>query len=224
MEAVPPIVTLHVWRISSASVPRALVRLSMDRSRGRRTAGVRFAKMLGTGSSFGVTEADPTRWARLACWTDEGPDPVAAAWDSFAVERCLLTLRPLSSVGRWSGREPFGHPVATGHTGPVCALTRARLKPRRARSFWQAVPPVEAALHGSPGLRASLAVGEAPVGLQGTFSVWDDSAALHAFAYDGAAHQQAMRDTTRLGWYAESLFARFALTASEGTLDGRVLA
>ena len=224
MEAVPSIVTLHVWRISSAAVPRALLRVSMDRGRARRTAGVRFAKLLGTGSSFGVTEADPTRWAKLTCWAAPGPDPVASAWDRFAVERCLLTQRPLSSTGRWSGREPFGHPVPTSHTGPVCALTRARLDPRRARSFWQAVAPVEAALHGSPGLRASLAVGEAPLGLQGTFSVWDDNVALRAFAYDGPAHQRAVQDTERLGWYAESLFARFALEASEGTVDGQVLA
>jgi hypothetical protein len=221
VEPVPALVTVHVWRIAPSSVPRALGRLSVDRGRARRTPGVRFAKLLGTGRGFGATQVDPTRWALLACWSAPGPDPVAAAWDRLALERWRLELRPLASTGRWSRREPFGQPVATRYDGPVAALTRARLTLRGARAFWQAVPSVEAELHGSPGLRAALAVGEAPVGLQGTLSLWDSPASLQAFAYSQPAHGRAITDTTRIGWYAEELFARFAVVASEGTLDGR---
>ena len=37
-----PLVTLHLWRVSPRDVPRALVRMATDRSRARKTPGVRF--------------------------------------------------------------------------------------------------------------------------------------------------------------------------------------
>lgn len=221
MEPVPELVTLHVWRVPPAKVPAALARMGVDRRRARRTPGVRFAKMLGTGRGFTLRESDPTRWAKLSTWSDPGPDPVAASWARLADETLRVELRPLSSTGRWSGREPFGSPTPSRYDGPLAALTRARLVPTRAVAFWRAVPPVHAELLRSAGLRASLAVGEAPVGLQGTFSLWDSSAALSAFAYEGAAHREAIAQTTRVGWYAEELFARFEVLGLEGTLHGR---
>lgn len=217
MEPVPALVTLHVWRVPPSAVPRAVARMATDRARARRTPGVRFAKMLGTGSSFGVTSADPTRWAKLTCWAAPGPDPVADAWDRMATGRVRLELAPVASTGRWSRRSPFGDPRGARPEGPLAVLTRARLRPTRARSFWAAVPAVEAELHGSPGLAAAVAVGEAPFGLQGTFSVWESAAAARAYA-TAPVHAAAVADTTRLGWYAEQLFARFSVTATDGDL------
>ena len=80
---------------------------------------------------------------------------------------------------------------------------------------------VPADLHQAPGLRLALGIGEAPLGLQGTFSVWDSSAALNAFAYDRAPHAAVVTRTAQEGWYAEELFARLALLSAEGTLGGR---
>lgn len=220
MEPVPALVTLQVWRVAPVAVPRALGRMSVDRRRARRVPGVRFCALLGTGRGFGATRPDPTRWAKLTCWSEPGPDPVARAWDRLATDRCTVALRPLSSTGRWRRRQPFGSPTPTdtAYDGPVAALTRARLRPGRARQFWSAVPPVEAAVHGSPGLRAALAVGEAPVGLQGTFSVWDSPAAMRDFT-SSPAHQAVVADTHRVGWYAEDLFARFAVEDVDGPLE-----
>ncbi|MCA1656550.1 MAG: monooxygenase, partial [Actinobacteria bacterium] len=81
--------------------------------------------------------------------------------------------------------------------------------------------PVSADLHTAAGLRLAVGIGEAPVGLQGTFSVWDSAAALNGFAYAGAAHAAVVRRTAQEGWYAEELFARFAVLGSAGTVDGR---
>ena len=223
MEQIPELVTLHVWRVPRAKVAAALARMSVDRGRARRTPGVSFAKMLGTGHGFRLRDADPTRWAKLSTWSQRGTDPVAASWALLAEETLRLDLRPLASSGRWSGREPFGSPVLRRYDGPLAALTRARLVPTRAAAFWRAVPRVHAELLHSAGLRASLAVGEAPVGLQGTFSLWESAAALRAFAYDGAAHREAIAQTTRTGWYAEELFARFEVVGLEGTFDGKEL-
>src|SRR5690349_20065828 len=97
-------------------------------------------------------------------------------------------MAPLASRGRWAGRRPFGAPEPRRATGPVAAITRARLRWRRAAAFWAAVPAVSAELRTSPGLRLAVGIGEAPIGLQGTFSLWDDARSLVTFAHGRAAH------------------------------------
>jgi hypothetical protein len=91
------------------------------------------------------------------------------------------------------------------------AITRARLKWSQAIRFWRSIPPVVTDLHNSPGLLYSIGIGEAPIGLQGTFSVWQSGAALRDFAYKNAPHRAAIEDTKRFDWYSEELFARFEL-------------
>ena len=77
--------------------------------------------------------------------------------------------------------------------------------------FWRSVPPVTISLKSAPGLVAAIGIGEAPIGLQGTFSLWESAAAIRDFAYKGAAHQKAIADTSAYKWYSEELFARFAV-------------
>jgi hypothetical protein len=202
--------------------------MAADRAPLTRTPGLRFAKLLGTGSgaTFTPRDADPRRWGVLAVWDDAAAagafeqGGVVQAWRRFADEEWAARLRPLSARGRWSRQEPFGHPPPLPWAGPVAAVTRAGLVLSRAARFWRAVPPVSADLHQAPGLRLALGIGEAPLGLQGTFSVWDSSAALNAFAYDRAPHAAVIERTGREGWYAEELFARFAVLSTSGTLDG----
>jgi hypothetical protein len=228
-EAVPELVTLHLWRVPRRAVPAAVLRMGVDRRAVRGTAGVRFAKLLGTGDggSFRVRDGDPRRWGLLASWADRRAalaferSAVAGRWRRLAEETWRVELRPLSARGRWSGREPFGTPAGGRWDGPVAAVTRARLRLSRARTFWRAVPPVAADLRVQPGLRLAVGIGEAPVGLQGTFSLWDSAAALRRFAYAGAAHSAVVERTVPERWYAEELFARFAVEAAEGTVDGR---
>jgi hypothetical protein len=228
-EPVPALVTLHLWRVPSKAVPAAVGRMALDRVRVRRTPGLRFAKLLGTGDgrTFTARDADVHRWGLLASWSDpdaarrfERTSPVARGWSRLAEESFRADLRPTSSRGRWSGRQPFGDPLPRRESGPVAALTRARLRPSRAATFWRAVPPVSADLHTSAGLRAAVGIGEAPVGLQGTFSLWDSGTALRDFAHRSAPHVEAIRRTAEVDWYAEELFARFAVLATAGTLDG----
>jgi hypothetical protein len=174
-----------------------------------------FSKALGTGRGFLPHQADVTRWARLTVW-ERSPsyDVLAGATETWRVD-----LRPLRSRGQWARTEPFGDPRGS-HDGQTAVLTRARLRTRTARTFYRDVPAVARSLERADGVRVSLAIGEAPIGLQGTFSVWDSPAHLAAFAHQGA-HRDAITRTSEVGWYAEELFARFAVEASSGTLDGR---
>jgi len=203
--------------------------MASDRSPVRRERGIGFAKLMGTGAgrTFTVRDADLGHWALLATWASDADaerfetSRTARGWSRLSQERLRLRLRPLSSRGRWSRRRPFGDPAPIPHDGPVAALTRARIAPRKALTFWRAVPPVSADLHRSPGLRLALGIGEAPVGLQGTFSVWESPNALTDFAYRGSPHVDVVRRTAQEGWYAEELFARFGVLSVEGTFAGR---
>jgi hypothetical protein len=222
------LVTLHLWSVPGRAVPRAVFRMAVDRVPLPRTPGLRFAKLLGTGTgrTFTPRDANPRRWGLLAVWDDASAATafdqggVVANWRRFAGEEWTARLRPLSARGRWSRQEPFGHPPPHPWDGPVAAVTRARLVLHRAVRFWRAVPAVSADLHEAPGLRLALGIGEAPLGLQGTFSIWSSASALNAFAYERAPHTAVIERTTRERWYAEELFARFAVLSTSGTLDG----
>lgn len=231
MTGAPLVVTLHLWGVPGTAVPAAVAHMALDRRRVRRHPGITFAKLLGTGSgrTFGVTDVDLSHWGLLAVW--DAPQPAAAfersrvvrSWDDRSNERLRLVLTPVSAKGRWSGREPFGRPAPAPHTGPVAALTRARLRPSLARSFWRSVPPVSAELHACDGLELAVGIGEAPVGLQGTFSLWRSGADLSRFAYRMPEHASVVRRTHETGWYAEELFARFAVLEAAGSYDGQAV-
>jgi hypothetical protein len=191
--------------------------MALDPRRLRRTPGVRFGKLLGTGSGtgFGPADTDLTRWAALVVWADPAAAArfdatgVGRAWQRIATAGARLDLRPLASRGRWSGTEPFGDPDGGRTERPVLALTRARLRARRAPTFWRAVPPVAAALRSAPGLLTRFGIGEAPIGWQGTVSVWRNTSDLVRFAYRHPEHRAAIARTPTERWYAEELFARF---------------
>ena len=227
-DPVPALVTVHLWRVPPRHLPLAAAHVALDRVPLWSTPGLRFAKTLGTGTgrTFRLSDADPLRWGLLATWASAQDAArfetgrLVRSWDGAAAERWRAELVPLASRGQWARREPFGRPTPRRPEGPVASVTRARLTPRAMRSFWSAVPPVSAALQTAPGLRLALGIGEAPVGLQGTFSVWDSTRSLLDFATRGAAHADVVRRTPEERWYAEELFARFAVVRAEGTVDG----
>lgn len=214
------LVTLHVWR---APARKAFPRMATEPRRVRNIADVRFAKLLGTGTgtTFGIGDADLTRWAALVVWNgdDADPDSVDRAWAGAADRQARVDLTPVTSRGTWSGQEPFGRPEARRPDGMVLALTRARIRPAKTLAFWRAIPPVAATLAGAPGLLARFGIGEAPIGFQGTVSVWRSTADLTAFAYRQPEHRAVIARTPRDRWYAEELFARFAVRNIEGDRD-----
>ena len=221
------VVTVHVWRVRRSRVPGVLRSAATDRRRVRSFDGVLFAKLLGTSRGFSVRDADMTRWMLLMSWASGdaarrfGDSAVLERWHRRSSETWQARLRPLASRGSWSRRTPFATHASTQWDGPVAAITHARIAPRRAVRFWRAVPAVAADVRDRPGLRFAFGIGEAPLGVQGTFSVWRDAAALREFAYDGVAHQNAIRQTGALRWYSEQIFARFGVLSATGSLDGR---
>jgi hypothetical protein len=222
-------VTVHLWRVPRSAVPRALLRMGVDRVRLRGTPGLSFAKLLGTGdgSTFGPRDADVRTWGLLAVWADEASalafeaHPTPRGWRRIAETEWRADLGCLRTRGEWAGRTPFApRPDLQGWDGPVASITRARLRPSLAATFWRAVPPVVDDLDAGAGPTLRVGIGEAPVGLQGTLTLWPSAAALQAFAYRRGPHRRAIADTAALGWYAEELFARFAVLGQRGTVGG----
>ncbi len=204
-------VSLHVWRVPRRSIGSAMLRMAFAR---RHLSVVRFGRFLGTGTgtTFGPGDADLTRWAAVT--VSDGPVRFPA-WDGIAEGWSRLDLEPLVSRGSWAGRSPFR---GTGRKadGMVLALTRARLRPSRAVRFYRAIPAVSRELATAPGLLAGFGIGEAPIGWQGTVSVWRSTADLTAFAYRQPHHREAIARTPADRWYAEELFARFAVREISG--------
>ena len=199
--------------------------MAFDRFVLQRNQEIKFFKLLGTGrgETFTPKDGDPTRWGLLIVIPKEkAPDfhnsSLINSWRKFAKSEFHAVLQPISSHGSWSGQEPFSVDQIKDWEGPVAAITRARIKWNLNRVFWRAVPPVNIALKATPGLRSAIGIGEAPIGLQGTFSRWDSAEAVKTFAYKGAAHAQAIQSTKDLNWYAEELFARFAIISEHGVL------
>jgi hypothetical protein len=218
-------VTLHAWRVPKRRIPAATWRVATDRRRLRRLVGVRFAALLGTAQGFSPAGPDLTRWVAVVSWDDaahadafEQTGP-ARGWQELATGYCRLDLRTVASRGRWAGSEPFPITGACDTDGPVLALTRARLRPSRAVAFWRAqAAPAEAATH-ARGLICAFGIGEAPVGWQGTVSVWHAIGDLVEFAYRTPDHRRVVDATPERQWYAEELFARFAVVAVTGNRD-----
>ena len=217
------VTVIYFWKIKKSKVGFALLRMALDRGALRRFKGVRFAKMLGAGKgeTFTPSDANALQWGLIASVEDiEKFDNsfVIKRWRKISVSEYRAVLEPISSHGQWAGKEPF---VATAKDwdGAVAAVTRARIKWSQNFRFWRSVPPVTISLKSAPGLIAAIGIGEAPIGLQGTFSLWESAAAIREFAYKGAAHQKAIADTSTYKWYSEELFARFAVLDQRGSIQ-----
>lgn len=218
------IAVVYFWRIKRIALPIALLNMATNKVMLKLKFPGSFVKLLGTGKgeSFTPADADQFRWGILITLEKSKLDWienffVIKVWRMISSNEYRAILKPISSHGLWSGQQPF-FVEKFEWQGKIAAITRARIVWRKNLMFWRAVPPVTASLHSSPGLINAIGIGEAPIGLQGTFSLWEDASALRQFAYKGDAHVKAIAATHTNKWYSEELFARFAVIQEQGVL------
>lgn len=191
--------------------------------------GLRAAHVLGSGhhGGFGLRPSSD-RQGVIAFFDTAGDaanflfsSPTALAYRDHATECMSVVLRATTSRGAWGGVSLVGTgPAPRG--APVASLTRASIRLARAHQFWRHAPATQRAVAHAPGCRLAVGLGEAPLLRQATFSVWDNDAALHAYANSGA-HGVAAQSAWQQEWFSESMFARFEVLAATGRWRGRSL-
>ncbi|MDO8881702.1 MAG: spheroidene monooxygenase [Pseudotabrizicola sp.] len=224
-----PVATLSLFRFDGIAT-RLWVIGQMGAAR-LRLAGERraqFWKLCGSGTGQGFTpKPNWGVWAILATWPDEATardavatSPVFERWRAKASESWTVFLNPTSARGSWAGVNPFSPCDLASNTGPIIALTRATVRPSRALRFWNRVPDISAVIGADPNVVFKIGIGEVPLLHQVTFSVWPDAASMAHFARGDGPHGQAIKAVRNGDWFAEELYARFALLGTVGRWEG----
>jgi heme-degrading monooxygenase HmoA len=226
-----PVASFHLVRLPGRRRPEAIGRLATDRRRLAASPGLILGRHMGTARGDSTRLAmDLSRWAVFTVWEDEAAldewewtSPLLAKWRRSAAELWTVRLACLTAHGRWGGVEPFPGMAGAIHDdrgGPVVVVTRARVRTSRLTRFYRSTSEVDAAVAEADGRVRSVAFWELPFGWQGTFSLWQSTADLTAFAYGHSHHREVVRRTRAERWYGEELFARFRPYRSTGTWGG----
>ncbi|MEM1327019.1 MAG: DUF3291 domain-containing protein [Bacteroidota bacterium] len=194
-------------------------------------AGLQFFKMLGTGGDRGFSIFPNFKvYGLLSVWESEADArhffDQNKAFQQFcqrSEDQWTVYLKTIKAQGEWAGENPFESTATYDSTAPVAVLTRATIYAKHLHRFWKYVPRVSKSIHAKKGLLFSVGVGELPLIQQATFSLWESSDAMIAYAYKSQYHKEVVQKTRELGWYKEELFARFVPYKSEGSWEGKDL-
>jgi hypothetical protein len=194
----------------------------------RGLAGLQFFKMLGSGYEGGFGLRPSGTKQGLFCVFDSHASadaflanaPLVARYRANSREFLSVKLLPFSVKGTWAG-QGLGVAATAPQGVPVAALTRASIRPSKARLFWSKQPASEQSLLSAKGCLLASGVGEAPFFRQATFTVWESVAAMDAYARTGA-HLEAIKASMNGAFFSESMFVRFVPQDLRGTYNGKV--
>ncbi len=207
---------------------QAFTRMGRSRELLQGVEGLQFVKMLGSGGGSGFSiRPNLGVYGLLGVWENSAAahqffngHTTAALLKNDSAENWTIFLRTAKSHGTWDGASPFCVTCAYDEGAVVWILTRATIKAAQLWHFWRFVPPASRSIIGRAGLIFSLGIGELPLIQQATFSLWQNSHAMKAYAYESGFHKTVVRRTRETGWYSEELFARFHPFHSEGSWEG----
>ena len=224
-----PIVSLSFFRMASAT-DKAWAMWMMGEARLSlpRVPGIGFWKLCGSGKEEGfVPQVIPRVFAILCSWPDEAPARKQTAearifnrYRDRATEDWTVFLETTSARGVWSGKSPFSV-TRKDPEGPLAALTRATVKPTNLIKFWDHAPIVNEMIEADPNVVFKIGIGEVPLLHQVTFSIWPDVSTMAQFARRSGAHARAIQAVRQGNWFAEELYARFAILGDAGTWGGQ---
>lgn len=191
--------------------------------------GLQFFKMLGSGGGNGFSIwPNLGVYGLLSVWDNEASarqfladHPAVAAIRQTADEVWTVFMCTFMAHGAWDKVSPFVVNAKREDDAPVGVITRATIYTKYLWRFWRFVPRVSRSVEGREGLLFSVGIGELPLVQQATFSLWKNSHAMKAYAYQSEYHREVVKRTRELGWYEEELFARFKPYATQGSWYGK---
>lgn len=225
-----PVATVAVFLLADIAPKHRLwgyARFVVGRFVMRNVPGLVMSKVMGSGhgGGFGLKPSNSRQaWFGLFATEAEADQflnsPLAKAYAQRSREFCSAKLRAYSCKGTWSGQS-IGVTASVPETGPIATLTRASIRPVSALRFWRMQPASELSLNAASGCLLATGVGEAPFFRQATFSLWDSTAAMDAYARTGA-HLAAIRAAHAGDFFSESMFVRFVPCSLAGSWRGRL--
>jgi len=195
---------------------QALGRMGRSPLLERSYQGLSFWRPFGTGSGNGFSIwPDWSTFGLLTVFDSEYNanlflnSKTIADYEAPAISHSHVLMYSIKAHGQWSKREPFVQSITYDETKPIAVITRATIKPRLAHKFWWYVPSVSKSMDGHKGLIYTKGIGEWPIFMQATFSLWETGNDMMAYAYQNKKHANMVKKTRELGWYSEELFSRF---------------
>lgn len=192
--------------------------------------GLTFFKPLGTGSGNGFSiKPDFSIFGFVAVFKSEElakeflETNVVREYTKTTISYSHILMHTVKSHGEWSKQSPFESSVEYDKSKSLAVITRATIKPKLAYQFWKNVPAVSKSMDKYDELIFSKGIGEFPLLMQATFSLWSSAEAMMNYAYKNPKHAEMVKKTRELNWYSEELFARFQPFYQEGNLIPRIL-
>lgn len=187
--------------------------------------GLQFWKALGTGGAQGFSiRPDFSTYALLLVFREEhfaeefSTGEIMQTYTRESSHHALIYMHNISAKGQWSKQQPFLSEIPLDSDRMIGIITRATIRPELAVKFWRNVPLVSENMAGFKGNLFAKGIGEWPVFMQATFSLWENFDAMKNYAYHHPAHAEIIKKTKESGWYSEELFARFHPYKIEGEL------
>jgi len=183
-----------------------------------------FGKAMGTGSGNGFSIIPSlSKYGFITCLDAKSSDsqtiwnsPVFSAYRKKSDSYFHMVGKPVKSHGNWEGKNPFkGHQQKTDPEKPIAVITRATIRTQRLIEFWRNVPKTSKFMFNHPAAIYQTGIGEYPLFMQATFSVWKSRKLLVEAAYSDTVHGEIVKKTRQRNWYKEELFAEFSVDYAE---------
>ena len=221
-------VVLLLSRLRAAYWPWGWHRIALGSWLPQHTPGLKFIKTLGSGIDGGFGLMPSPSHQAMFCVFDSDHDaaafidrsPLVDCYRDRSEDLFIATLRAASVRGSWDGMSLTASAVLAPDA-PVATLTRASIRAPAAPAFWRHAPAAQSGLTSARGCELAMGMGEAPLLRQATFSLWTNTAAMDAYARNGA-HLDAIRAAWKHQFFSESMFVRFAPVRLQGQWKGRV--
>ncbi len=187
-----------------------------------------FGRAMGTGSGNGFSVIPSfSKYGFLVGFKSDSIKK-ETVWNSDAFSRYKeradsflhLIGKPVKSHGKWEGENPFNTAALDFDSSkPIAVITRATIRTRKLLDFWRNVPKTSRFMFNHPAALYQTGIGEYPVFMQATFSIWKSRKELFDAAYSNTVHGEIVKKTRERNWYKEELFAEFSIEHLEKTGD-----